>query len=1044
MPTDSDRNSKPQKKPMVMAYYPDWAGFDPEKIDFDRFDWIDFAFALPTKDCNLTWDDPDAAPDLLRRLVTAAHGKGKKVKLSVGGWTGSQHFSSVVGTDQSRRTFVQNILTVYQGFALDGIDIDWEYPGHQGEGDNEVSKWDSANFLLFLRLLRSQLPPPAAITAATLNTPFCGSSGQPMKDVSQFAQLLDWILIMNYDVWGASSDPGPNAPLSDACNNSTQPGANAAAAFGAWSSAGFPASKLVLGVPSYGYVSKSTATRLRTRRQTQAQSVQLACDGDQIQFRDLHRQGALIRRADGSFTGAGGFTRYFDQCSSTPYLRSLSRNQIVTYDDPQSIVMKAAFAKGMGMLGTVGWAGFIKVDGTSYSFLGDPVIPAPFQKATQKSMEFTSTQSVFVMSAGAVDLTVTFLSPVEPNDLSKQSFPFSYMAVSATSTDGNSHSVQVYSDISAEWVAGDVSLPVNWTTVTGNTVMHRVQLQNQTLFAEASDRALYGSAFYSTTSGSGMTYQSGEDLVVRSQFVNNSILLNTQDTSFRAISDRWPVFAFAHDLGKVNNVPSTPVVVSVGHVRDPAISYIVAGGNLQDRSSYFWNQFSDISDAITSFMGEYGDALARNEKFDTQVQNDATAISADYAAIVALSIRQTLGATEITISRNADGSFNTTDVLVFMKEISSDGNVNTVDVIFPAYPLLLYVNPLLAKYLLAGLFEYQATGQYPNKFSVHDLGASYPKAVGHNDGADESMPVEESGNMLIMALAYAQKSGDNSQLTTYATLLDQWTQFLIADSLIPESQISTDDFAGKLANQTNLAIKGIVGIKASAVIAGILGDSEKSQNYSSTAASYVARWQTLAVSADQSHLTLSYGDSASWGLSYNLYADKLLKLDLFPSVIYQMQTNWYRSVQQPFGVPLDTRHTYTKSDWQIWTAAIMTDTNARDSFISAVKKTAANGLSSQPLGDWYETKDGTPEVFRARPVVGGHLAFLALQVIVRMRAYVTERIFFRSSQTATSDNITSASPPSASAINSPNAARNLPVPLPFSWLGTLLRRWGSR
>lgn len=80
------------KRPLVMAYYPDWAGsrFPPEKIDFNRFDWIDFAFALPDQNLNLTWDDPTGAPALVRRLVNAAHVNGKKVKLSVGGWTGSQ------------------------------------------------------------------------------------------------------------------------------------------------------------------------------------------------------------------------------------------------------------------------------------------------------------------------------------------------------------------------------------------------------------------------------------------------------------------------------------------------------------------------------------------------------------------------------------------------------------------------------------------------------------------------------------------------------------------------------------------------------------------------------------------------------------------------------------------------------------------------------------------------------------------------------------------------------------------------------------------
>ncbi|KAJ6539469.1 glycoside hydrolase [Mycena capillaripes] len=334
-----------------MAYYPDWAGssFPPEKVDFTRFDWMDFAFALPTKQGGLTWDDPDVAPDLLSRLVTCAHSKQKKVKLSIGGWTGSQYFSSVVSTSQSRETFVKNILATYNQFMLDGIDIDWEYPGHQGAGNNEVSKFDSANFLSFLQLLRASLPPTATISAATLPTPFYGSEGEPLSDVSQFAEVLNWTLLMNYDVWGSSVNPGPNAPLSDACNSSSQPEANAVAAYNAWTSAGFPASKLVLGVPSYGYVSTSTATRLRTRRG--ARSVRLDADGDQIQFRDLCEQDALVRGPNNTFNGNGGFTRYWDECSSTPFLRSPSSSQVVTYDDPQSLEMKATLAKQVGMLG---------------------------------------------------------------------------------------------------------------------------------------------------------------------------------------------------------------------------------------------------------------------------------------------------------------------------------------------------------------------------------------------------------------------------------------------------------------------------------------------------------------------------------------------------------------------------------------------------------------------------------------------------------------------------------------------------------------------
>ncbi|KAI0638108.1 DUF1793-domain-containing protein [Trametes polyzona] len=626
----------------------------------------------------------------------------------------------------------------------------------------------------------------------------------------------------------------------------------------------------------------------------------------------------------------------------------------------------------------LGWAGFVKVDDVAYNWLGVPSVPGVnFNKATQKSLQFTSTQSIFVLSAGPVDLTVTFLSPVEPTDPVNQSLPLSYYAVSAASTDGRAHSVQVYTDISAEWVTGDNSLTANWTTTTGNVLTHQVQLASQSQFSEIGDHIQQGSAFHSTLNTAGATWQTGQDTVVRAQFVNNGKLTNTGDTAFRAVSDRWPVFAFAHDLGSVTGA-TAPVVFSVGHVRDPAIQYIVANNGRQSRSLFFWTRFSTVASAISTFLNDYNNALARARAFDAKVNADATKISADYAAIVALSIRQGFGATEITVSRTSNGGFNTNDVLVFMKEISSDGNVNTVDVIFPSWPLFLYTNPTLGKQLLLPLFEYQATGQYPNKWSVHDMGASYPKAVGHNDGKDEPMPVEESGNMLIMTLSYTQKTNDLSLIRTYFNLLDQWTQFLITDSLIPANQISTDDFAGSLANQTNLAIKGIIGIKAMAEIANLVGDTARSSNYSSIAAAYVQQWQKFATASDGTHLTLSYGNSASWGLAYNLFADKLLRTNVFPASIFDLQTKWYSSHANAFGVPLDTRHTYTKSDWEIWTAGLVTTTAVRDLLISSVRKYAANGKSSQPLGDWYETTDGSVEGFRARPVVGGHLALLAL------------------------------------------------------------------
>ncbi|KAI0375555.1 glycoside hydrolase [Pilatotrama ljubarskyi] len=416
-----------------MAYYPDWAGdsFPPEKVDFGRIDWIDFAFAVPDEDFGLAWDGADDAPDLLRRLVDRAHAAGKKVKLSVGGWTGSRYFSPAAASAQNRATLASNILALYTQHGLDGIDLDWEYPAQDGNAGNLVSADDGAQFLAFLQVLRATLPDGAVITAATQTVPFAGPDGAPMRDVAAFAEVLDWVLLMNYDTWGSSTTPGPNAPLSDACGNSTQENASALAALQTWTAAGFPASKLVLGVPSYGYISRSSASLLRTRashrrgrpirtrtrkrqRQRQRQRGRLGTrlrsrvlewvgalvdktkvngllpsgarlaynedggtDNGQVQFRELVRQGILqpylsssnasdpdspssidsTTRATNNreprrlFAGGGGFERHWDACSGTPFLRSAAARQVVSYDDPVSLEMKAEFARAAGMRG---------------------------------------------------------------------------------------------------------------------------------------------------------------------------------------------------------------------------------------------------------------------------------------------------------------------------------------------------------------------------------------------------------------------------------------------------------------------------------------------------------------------------------------------------------------------------------------------------------------------------------------------------------------------------------------------------------------------
>lgn len=347
------------------GYFADWSApqTPPEDVDWTRFDVVDFAFAEPNSAGELIFTQSNSE-DLLHRLVKSAHAAGKRVKLSVGGWTGSAHFSPLVRSSHTRQTFINNIVAAIEKFQLDGVDLDWEYPGAMGAAGNAVSGDDTDNFLVFCRELRAAVPEGSLITAATQVWPFYGNNGQPLSDVSGFAEIFDWILLMNYDIWGSSETPGPNAPLSDGCKTSEQPTANAYAAVASWTAAGMPANKITLGVPAYGYLQASQADKLYSRRrrglpvpphkQRRAELTVVNGDGGdsdgQVGFNSLVEQGALTLR-DGQYVGSSGFIRHWDECSSTPWLKSESSGQIVTYDDPQSMNLKGQFAAQAGILG---------------------------------------------------------------------------------------------------------------------------------------------------------------------------------------------------------------------------------------------------------------------------------------------------------------------------------------------------------------------------------------------------------------------------------------------------------------------------------------------------------------------------------------------------------------------------------------------------------------------------------------------------------------------------------------------------------------------
>ncbi|KAF9653386.1 DUF1793-domain-containing protein [Thelephora ganbajun] len=613
----------------------------------------------------------------------------------------------------------------------------------------------------------------------------------------------------------------------------------------------------------------------------------------------------------------------------------------------------------------IGWMGKLRVDGEFFNWMG------PGLKAVQKDMTFTATRTIITMACGGVDLVATFLSPVEPTDLVNQSIPFSYLAVEVSSNDAKPHQVQLYTDISGEWLAQSDQI-LTWETIAGDTVNHRFSLQNETRFNETGGRLRDGGVMYSTKQVNGMTYQIGQDTVVRSLFETTGVLNKTVDPQFRAIGDRWPVAAFAYDLGTVGTTKTTPIVSTIGYVRYPLIALLNTSNVNIVRGPYYLTLYGSVPGMIIVLLNDYPNALARAIDFDNKLTSDALAITPqnnDYADILALSVRQLFGNIELT--SGWDGTIHVpTDIMAFMRGRLT----NTVDIIYAAWPAFLYTYPAIGRYLLEPILTYQANNPSQSGYSIHDIGASlYPKVTGPSN---ESYPVEECGNQLIMALSYTKKTSDNSLITKYKLLYDQFATYLTQNGLYTATQLSSDSYAGELGNQTNLAVKSIVALKAASEIFQILGDNSKSKQYDNVAASFLGQWQSVALSSDKSHYTLSYGNDSSWGLLYNLYADRLLGFNMFPQSVYETQTKWYATKLDEFGIRLDSRSSDAKTDWQLWTAATLTDETLRTTMITLVKKYAKSRINSGSFPDRYNSENGVMSTFEGRSVVGGHFALL--------------------------------------------------------------------
>ena len=610
--------------------------------------------------------------------------------------------------------------------------------------------------------------------------------------------------------------------------------------------------------------------------------------------------------------------------------------------------------------------GLIKVDNQVYRFMGKDASRNENDKiklANQLSVNMSATQTTYQFECGGVALNLCFTSPLIITDINLLSRPVTYISLKTKSKDGKKHLVQLLVGASSAIASnkGKEQMVVNGYTTQNLNVLKLGTVEQPVLKKSGDDlRIDWGYAYMASNK-----YHSKQTIStlneVSDDFIMNAAGINTTKVIAKSFSKAEGV-----DLS-INTIFNTDTArdAETDHVLLVAYDEIKAIEYFKEKLDPWWklDPTMNMDKMLQLANAQYAAVIAKSDRFDKQIFNDALAAGGDnYAKLCITAYRQAVSAHNLVKSKQNG------ELLFLSKENYSNGSINTVDVTYPSAPLFLNYNPSLMKGMLNGIFYFsEKSGLYKQPYAAHDLG-TYPLANGQT--YPEGMPVEESGNMIILAGAIVKAEGNANYAALHWATLTQWVQFLEKEGLDPVNQLCTDDFAGHLARNANLAIKAIVGIRSYAMMAEMLGKKEIATKYTLIATEMAAKWQDLANAGD--HYALTYNDKNTWSQKYNMVWDKLFGFHLFPQKVYDAEVAYYLTKQNEFGLPLDSRKTYTKSDWITWTATLSSTQGDFDKLINPVYKFATNTPTRVPLSDWHETLNGKQIGFQARSVVGGY------------------------------------------------------------------------
>lgn len=579
--------------------------------------------------------------------------------------------------------------------------------------------------------------------------------------------------------------------------------------------------------------------------------------------------------------------------------------------------------------------------------------------AKQVSAKVKATQTTYTFDAGSVSLTATFTAPFLLDNLNLASRPVNYVTFEVRSKDNQQHDVDLFFSTGANMAVNSTDQEVVWQKMPSRTLdIMRLGTSDQQVLGRKGDgvRIDWGYLYLASPKEENSTTGIASSQNLATQFVENGSLDGTtQEQIPQSVNLNQISSGIAYDLGKVGDQGSSRHAL-VGYDDIYSVEYF--GAPLQ---AWWKKDGTSVVSMLEQAEKDYNSLWTAAQKFDQQLFEDAkNAGGSKYAELTELAYRQSISAHKLVAAPDGDALF-------FSKENFSNGSIGTVDVTYPSAPLFLYYNPELLKGMLRPIFYYTESGRWTKPFPAHDVG-TYPIANGQTYGED--MPVEEAGNMLILTTAIAMVEDDPAFAEKHWEALTTWANYLLDNGLDPKNQLSTDDFSGHLARNANLSIKAILGVAGYGRLADMLGKDETAEKFTGRAKEMAKKWMDMADAGD--HYMLAFGKPNTWSQKYNLAWDDILDLNIFPDTINKTEIDYYLEQHNEFGLPLDNRATYTKSDWIMWTATLTEDRETFLKFIEPMYKAFNSTSDRVPMTDWYQTDDASQVGFQARSVVGGY------------------------------------------------------------------------